>query len=281
MAPRIRICEFSDFCFGVKRAISLAERALKKRSGPVFSLGPLIHNRQVVDKLSGKGLSVSKDLKDIKRGTIIIRSHGIAPDVLEKIKRRELSIVDATCPFVKNAQRLAKDLSETGYKVIIIGDKGHPEVKALKNFSGNKTLVITDKNDARELKLKGDKIGIIAQTTQSPKNFLDVISELLKKDFSEAKIFNTICRDTNMRQESTKRYSKDNDLVIVIGGKNSANTKRLYEICKGMGTPAYHIEDGCEVRSEWLKGKRTIGVVSGASTPRWIVNNVVARLKNI
>ena len=137
MAPRIRICEFSDFCFGVKRAISLAEKALKRRSGPVFSLGPLIHNRQVVDKLSGKGLSVSKDLKDIKRGTIIIRSHGIAPDVLGKIKRRGLSIVDATCPFVKNAQRLAKDLSEAGYKVIIIGDKGHPEVKALKSFSGN------------------------------------------------------------------------------------------------------------------------------------------------
>jgi 4-hydroxy-3-methylbut-2-enyl diphosphate reductase len=170
-------------------------------------------------------------------------------------------------------------LSHEGYKVIIIGDKGHPEVKSLKSFSGGKSLVIADKNDAKKLKLKKGKIGIVAQTTQSLKNFLVVMSELLKKDFTELRIFNTICSDTSMRQKSTEKFSKDNDLVIVVGGRNSANTKRLHEICKEMGTQAYHIESGCQIKDEWLRGKKTVGVVSGASTPRWIVDEVVERLK--
>lgn len=281
MKPRIDVSEFSDFCFGVKRAISLAEEALKKSPRPVFSLGPLIHNRQVVSELSAKGLNVSNGLKKIKKGTIVIRSHGIAPGVLENIKNKNLEIINATCPFVKNAQLLAKKLSEQGYKVIIIGDKGHPEVKALRSFSGDKTSVVAGKTDAKKLKLKGGKIGVIAQTTQSPGNFLEIISELMKKDFNELRIFNTICRDANMRQESTKRYSATNDLVIVVGGKNSANTRRLYEICRSMGTQAHHIEAGREVRNEWLRGKKSIGIVSGASTPRWIVDDVVKRLQNI
>ncbi len=279
MALRIKICEFSDFCFGVKRAISLAEEAVKKYPAPVFSLGPLIHNRQVVNELSKKGLGVLRDLKKIKKGTIVIRSHGVAPDVLNEVKKKKIDIVDATCPFVKNAQRIAKKLSEDGYPLVIVGDKGHPEVKSLKSFSGNRALVIATESDAKKLKLKKGKIGIIAQTTQSVKNFLDVISELMKKDFNEVRIFNTICRDADMRQKSTKRCSKDNDMVIVVGGRNSANTKRLYEICRSMGTQAHYIETGCEIKNRWLKGKRDIGIVSGASTPRWIVDDVVKTLK--
>ena len=281
MALKIRICEFSDFCFGVKRAISLAEKALKKCPGPVFSLGPLIHNQQVVDKLSKKGLRVSKDSRNIKKGTVVIRSHGITPGALKEVEKKKLDIVDATCPFVKNAQKLAQELSGAGYKVMIVGDKGHPEVKSLKNFSGDKAVVIAGKSDAKKLRIKGARIGIIAQTTQSPKNFLDITLELLKKEFSEVRIFNTICRDTHMRQESTRRCSEDNDLVIVVGGKNSANTRRLYEICRSMGTRAYHVETGNEIKNQWLKDKKTIGIVSGASTPRWIVDDVVGKLKSM
>ena len=281
MALKIDISEFSDFCFGVKRAISLAENALKKSPKPVFSLGPLIHNRQVVSELSKKGLNVAIDCKKMRKGTVVTRSHGIGPDIFNKIKRRRIDIVDATCPFVKNAQMLVKRLSQEGYKVIIIGDKGHPEVKSLRGFSGNKTLVIATKNDVKLLKLKKGKIGVIAQTTQSLKNFLEVIQELLKKEFSEIKIFNTICRDVNMRQRSTEKFSRDNDLVIVVGGRDSANTKRLYEICKDRGTQAYHIETGSEIKDRWLKGKKRIGVVSGASTPRWIVDGVVEKLRSM
>ena len=279
MKRKIDISEFSDFCFGVKRAISLAESALKKYPKPIFSLGPLIHNRQVVSKLSKKGLNIVHDYKKIKGGTVVTRSHGVDPDVLDKIKRTKIDVIDATCPFVKNAQMLAEKLSQRGYNVIIIGDKGHPEVKSLRSFSGDETSVIASKNDVKKLKFKKSKIGVIAQTTQSLRNFLEVISELLQKEFDEIRIFNTICSDVSMRQKSTERLSKDNDLVIVVGGKNSANTKRLHEICKGIGTQAYHIESGCEIKDNWLKGKKTIGVVSGASTPRWIVEEVVARLK--
>ena len=281
MALKIDISEFSDFCFGVKRAISLAEKALKKYPGPVFSLGPLIHNRQVVEKLSKKGLSVATDFKKVKNGAIVIRSHGIAPDILNRLKKRKIDIVDATCPFVKNAQALAKKLSQSGYKVIIAGDKGHPEVKSLKTFSEKDASVVATRDDARKLRLKRGKIGVIAQTTQSSKNFLDVISELLKKEFSEIRVFNTICRDANMRQESAKKYSGNNDAVIIVGGKNSANTKRLYEICRDMGRESYHIETGSEIRNKWLKGKKAIGVVSGASTPRWIVDGVVDKLHSM
>lgn len=279
MGLKINISEFSDFCFGVKRAISLAEGALRERPKPVSSLGPLIHNRQVVSELSKKGLNVAKDYKQIWKGTIVTCSHGIRPDVLNEAKRKKIDIVDATCPFVKNAQMLAKKLSKEGYKVVIIGDKGHPEVKSLKSFSGNKGLVISNAKEAKRLKLRKGKIGIIAQTTQSLRNFPEVSSELLKKEFSEIRIFNTICSDVSMRQKSTEEFSKENDLVIVVGGRNSANTKRLYEICKDIGTEARHIETGSEVKNEWLKGKRRIGIVSGASTPRWIVDGVVERLR--
>lgn len=279
MKRKIDISEFSDFCFGVKRAISLAEDALRRRPKPVFSLGPLIHNRQVVKELSRKGLNVSCDYKKIKKGTVLTCSHGVHPSILEEIKRRKIDVIDTTCPFVKNAQMLAERLSQEGYDVIIIGDKGHPEVKSLRIISKNKTSVVANRNDAKRFKFKKGKIGVIAQTTQSLKNFLEAISELLKKEFNEIRIFNTICSDVNMRQKSTERLSKESDLVIVVGGKNSANTKRLHEISKGIGTQAYHIESGCEIKDGWLKGKRTVGVVSGASTPRWIVNEVVGRLK--
>ena len=281
MGTMVDISEYSDFCFGVKRAISLAEKALKKCPAPVFSLGPLIHNRQVVTRLSGKGLSIVKDLKNITRGTIVIRSHGVSANTLDRIKRKKLNIVDATCPFVKNAQRIAKKLSESGYKVIIIGDKGHPEVKALRSFSKNGAVVIAAKNEIRNTGLKMGKIGIVAQTTQLPENFLEVMTELLKKEFNEIRIFNTICRDTSMRQEAAKQCSKNNGLVIVVGGKNSANTRRLYDICRRMGTRAYHVEGPADIKSKWLKSEKAVGIVSGASTPRWIVDDVVARLKNM
>ena len=281
MEPRINISEFSDFCFGVKRAISIAEDALGKEPRPVVSLGPLIHNQQVVTGLSKKGLNVAGDYKKIKRGTVVTRSHGTRSDVLEALRKRKIGVVDITCPFVKNAQMLVKKLSQDGYNVIIIGDKGHPEVKSLKSFSGDKAIVIATANDAKKLKLNKTKIGIVAQTTQSLQNFLAVMTELMKKGFKEIKIFNTICSDVYKRQKSTERFARENDLVFVVGGRNSANTRRLYDICKALGTQAHYVETGREIKNKWLKGKKTIGVVSGASTPRWIVDAVVKRLRNI
>jgi len=278
-ALEIDISDFSDFCFGVKRAISIAENALRGNPPPVFSLGPLIHNRQVVGALSEKGLRVAGGPDGVKKGTLVIRSHGIAADILAKIKKNKIRIVDATCPFVKNAQKIARRLSREGLRLIIIGDKGHPEVQALKSFAGDGASVISGKTGAKRLKPSGGRIGVIAQTTQSVENFLEVVSELLRKGFDEIRIFNTICRDANMRQESARRCCEKNDLVIVVGGKNSANTRRLYEICRGMGREARHVETGGEIDKRWLKGKSAVGVVSGASTPRWIVDGVVKHLR--
>ncbi len=277
-SAKIHTSEFTDFCFGVKRAISLAESALERCPSPVFSLGSLIHNRQVVTGLSKKGLRVVNDLSKVRGGTLVIRSHGIMPNILRSIDKK-VHCVDATCPFVKNAQHIAGDLFRRGYAVIIVGDKGHPEVKALKHYAGTTGIIVSSRSEIKNLSFAKRKVGVIAQTTQSQQNFRDIVSELLKKDFTEVRIYSTICKDANMRQESARRCSRISDLVIVIGGKNSANTKRLYDICKGMGTCARHIETAKEIKRRWLTRKKTIGVVSGASTPKWIVDDVIRHLR--
>ncbi|MBN1871986.1 MAG: 4-hydroxy-3-methylbut-2-enyl diphosphate reductase [Candidatus Omnitrophica bacterium] len=281
MKRKIEVSEFSDFCFGVKRAIHLAQEALRKYPQPVFSLGPLIHNREVVTRLSDKGLRVRRDYSSIKRGTIVTRSHGIKSDVLKKIQAKRISIVDATCPFVKNAQMITKRLAGEGYFVVIVGDKGHPEVKSLMSYSPRKVAVVANRNDASRLKVDKGKIGVVSQTTQSFKNFRNVMDELMKKKFTEIRMFNTICSDVSMRQMAAERCSKANEVVIVVGGRNSANTKKLREICDKQGTSSYHIENKEEIDPKWLRGKSRIGIVSGASTPRWIVDDVVKRLKEL
>lgn len=281
MRRRINVSDFSDFCFGVKRAIRIAEDTLKSGRKPVYSLGAIIHNREVVRRLAKKGLKVLEGgLKSIKNGTIVICSHGVHPDSLKDIKKR-MTVVDATCPFVKNAQKIAEKLFQEGYKVVIIGDKGHPEVRSLKRFAGNKAVIISDIGKARRFKGRAGKLGILAQTTQANKDFRIILSELLKKDFKEIGIFNTICRDADLRQKATELLSRKSGVMIVIGGKDSANTGRLYDICKKTGVQAHHIETAGEVERKWLKGKRSVGIVSGASTPRWIVDEVVEKLKKL
>ena len=278
---KIHVSDFSDFCFGVKRAIRIAEDTLKSGAKPVYSLGAIIHNKGVVKRLAEKGLKVLEgDIKNIENGTVVICSHGVHPDLLKGAKNC-LSIIDATCPFVKNAQKISEKLFREGYKVVIIGDKGHPEVRSLKRFAGNKAVVISDIGEAKRFKNGAGKLGILAQTTQANKNFGIIISELLKKDFKEASIFNTICRDAELRQKATEGLSKKSGAMIVVGGRDSANTRRLYDICKKAGVRTYHIETADEIKCSWLKNKKSVGIVSGASTPKWIVDEVAGRLRNI
>lgn len=278
---KIYVSDFSDFCFGVKRAIRIAEGTLKNGSKPVQSLGAIIHNRDVVRRLAEKGLKVVRDdLKSVKNGTIVICSHGVHSDRLKTIKNR-LTIVDATCPFVKNAQKIAEKLFREGYKVVIVGDKGHPEVRSLTRFAGNKAVVISDIGEARKFRVEGDKFGILAQTTQANRGFRAILSELLKKDFKELSVFNTICHDAELRQKATEELSKKSGVMIVVGGKDSANTRRLYDISKKAGASAYHVETAGELKREWIKSKKSVGIVSGASTPRWIVNEVVKKLRSM
>lgn len=266
---KVKIAGHSGFCFGVKRAINIANSALKNitKEDKLYSLGPIIHNPQVVNRLSDKGLIVIKDISKISVGTIIISSHGAPEDIIEKLKRKKLKIIDATCPFVKYAQNIVRDLKEQGYYVVIVGDKMHPEVRALVSIAGRQ-------------RIKGkSKIGIVSQTTQNKENYISEIHNILKGEFSEIRIFNTICRDAALRQASAKELLKKCDLMIVIGGKNSANTRRLWQICKESGVESLHIETEKELKPGSFSKKKCIGITSGASTADWIVDEVVEAIR--
>ncbi|MDP3790661.1 MAG: 4-hydroxy-3-methylbut-2-enyl diphosphate reductase [Candidatus Omnitrophota bacterium] len=280
----VKLAKKVGFCFGVKRAIDIAEDVIKKEVS-AYSLGSLIHNRQVVEALSARGLKVIDDIDKVKSGCIVISSHGISPYKAEEIKRRSLKLVDTTCPFVRNAQDIAKRLSQAGYRVIIVGDANHPEVKALVDFAGKNVSVIKDVKGIKALRLKPkEKIGILSQTTQAMNNFLPVVRSVIDAKPGELRVFNTICRDAEDRQLAAQDLAQDVDLMLIVGGRNSANTKRLLEVCKKILKNSYLIETCKDLKDAWFKKAKTVGITSGASTPDWIVKDVAsevgAQLKN-
>ena len=276
---RVRVANHSGFCFGVKRAIKIAEKTLASSKGSknIYSLGSIIHNPQVVGALSKKGLKVIKDIIDARSGTIIISSHGAPIEIVNKIKKKKLALVDATCPFVKNAHNIVKDLKSKGYDVIVIGDKKHPEVKALLSL----TRTTPGPGSGRPGSGSGKKVAFVSQTTQSKDNYLRGIFDILKEDFSEARIFNTICSDTAQRQALAKKFLKECDVMMVVGGKDSANTRRLYQICRESGVDSHHIETEKEIKKKWFFEKRSCGVVSGASTPDEMVKKVTKKISEV
>ena len=270
----------SGFCFGVKRAIKLAFQAANgERARPIYSLGPLIHNPQVVDELTYKGVEVIDNLKGVKEGTLIIRSHGVHPCLLSEAEEIGLRIVDATCPLVKRVQDLVKILDKEGYSVVIIGERGHYEVKALLGFAGNEALVVESLEEAERVG-RTKKLGILSQTTQSTDNFKEIVGELSSKA-KEIKLFNTICEATRKRQEATLDLSQRVDIMLVLGGYDSANTRRLAQISQETGTETHHIETVKEMKASWLKGKEKVGVTAGASTPDWIIEEVIDKLRKL
>jgi|UniRef100_A0A7C4TCA9 4-hydroxy-3-methylbut-2-enyl diphosphate reductase len=272
---KIYCAKHSGFCFGVKRAIKMAMDAVQERKS-VYSLGPLIHNQDFVVHLEKKGIETVEDVNDIKRAgsTVIIRSHGIKPSIIEKLKRRGVNIIDATCPKVRRAQRYVEKLVQEGYFVVIIGEKDHPEVKGLLGYAGKNSIIYSD-----NLVLKHKKIGIVPQTTLDFEHFYNAVRALLPKVI-EMKIYNTICDETILRINEALSIAKKVDVMIVIGGKNSANTTRLYQICKSI-KPSFHIESIRDIDPEWFKGVKSVGVTAGASTPDEQINKVVNFLKKL
>jgi len=276
----VEVAECSGFCFGVKRAIRIAKEALEgNKDKNVYSLGPIIHNNQVVEELRREGLKPVEGLDKVKKGIIVISSHGADPEIFEKIRASGLGLVNATCPFVMSAQKIVKALKDDGYLVVILGDKKHPEVKALVGCAGGKAVVIKDEEELRKTRLPSDKIGLVSQTTQTLENYFKVISVVLESEFLGIRIFNTICSDTERRQRSAARLAKEVDSMIIVGGRMSANTKRLFEICSGLCKETYHIETAGELKKAWVKKKSRIGIASGASTPDWIIENVGNSIK--
>ncbi len=279
MEKEIFLVEGAGFCFGVKRAIDIAFDVADKNKEGVFTLGPIIHNPQVVEKLRELGVNPLEDISDrldIKR--LIIRAHGIPKGKLEELKNYGFEIIDATCPFVKKAQKIAEKLALEDYQVIIIGDKNHPEVKGILSYAGEKAVVITNSEDIPYI---NRRIGIIQQTTQPLLKVKEILNGIINSlsEFEELRIFNTLCNFTSKRLEATEKVAKEVDIMIVIGGKNSANTTQLANLCRKIGVKTFHIEDAKEINSDWFAGVKKIGITAGASTPNWIINEIVDKIK--
>ncbi len=284
--PRIRIADTAGFCFGVKRAVKLANEAPHKYPGQQIStLGPIIHNPQVVAQLSTLGVKPTDLDHAPEPGVTIIRSHGITRDLTQELKQRpDLTLIDATCPFVRRAQEIVAEMSNAGYQVIIIGEPDHPEVAGLISYGDpQNTQVVTSLADIPAdffTERKSSRIALLAQTTQSQQLYNEIASALLAVK-GELRCFNTICTATSNRQSEAIQLAEACDCMLIIGGRNSANTNRLYELSKERLPDSYHIETLADLHPEWFSGKQAIGISAGASTPQWLIDEVVEQLQYI
>ncbi|NTW05587.1 MAG: bifunctional 4-hydroxy-3-methylbut-2-enyl diphosphate reductase/30S ribosomal protein S1 [Peptococcaceae bacterium] len=274
------MAEDAGFCFGVKRAIDLAEKSVNEGNSQVFSLGPLIHNHQAVEKLSRAGIKVIENLSQADRGSIvIIRSHGVGPETYKAGTDLGLILVDATCPFVAKAQRIAQSMNSKGIQAILVGDEHHPEVIGIKGWTDDNLIVIKDAEDATT-RLLPQRVGILAQTTQS-KDIFDSVVNKIKEKCQEVVVYNSICNATKQRQEHTIELAGEVEVVIVVGGRDSANTGKLAALSRQQGTATYQIETADEINAEWLNEKKIIGITAGASTPQWIIQEVERKIKEL
>ncbi len=274
----------AGFCFGVKRAVKLAEESslLTKEGKKVFTLGPIIHNPQEVQRLESKGVKPLEGNEISEGDAIIIRSHGIPPEKERELKEKGLNVIDATCPYVKAVHEAVCKLAQEGYFIVIVGEKNHPEVIGtlgyLKECNG-KGVVVESLDDLKEA-YRYERVGIVSQTTQSEKFFKEVVGELALW-VKELKVINTICNATSVRQEDVYSLAPTVDVMIIIGGKNSGNTRRLYNIAKSLNPRSYHIETAEELKPEWFEEVKRVGITAGASTPDWIIELVKGKIEEI
>ncbi len=272
----IMVAKRAGFCFGVKRAIDITVGMAKEEKEGLHTLGPLIHNPQVIEKLRQEGISPVdiRDLEGKNISSLIIRTHGIPWQQYAAISERGIRIIDATCPFVKNAQHYAKLLQEDGYQVVILGDKNHPEVKGIMSYAGDDALVVDQESPLPRLKTK---VGVVVQTTQPIEALKNVLAGIVEHA-KEIKVYNTICNSTALRLKETAEMAGIVDIMIVVGGKNSANTTQLANLCRSMSVRTYHIETDDEIDASWFREVRRVGITAGASTPDWIITRVAKRI---
>ena len=274
---KVLVAEKCGFCPGVRTAINLAQKTLAD-DDKVYSLGHIIHNEDMVNQLSEAGLSTVDSIETIESGTVLIRSHGATLAELDQIREKGLKIVDATCVLVKRVQKIASQLNEEGYKVVIIGDKDHPEVRAVVGFAKDVEVVAVE-GDLDNIS-SSKKLGVICQTTQSPDHFADMIAAIARKGFSEMKIINTLCRETMSRQTAAVKLCRQVDVMFVLGGLHSANTRKLAELCKKHNPRTYHLQNWAELDRNCPSGKTMAGVTAGASTPDDVVEEFVRNLES-
>ncbi len=275
----IKVAKSAGFCWGVKRAVNIAVDAVKKGKGRALCLGELIHNRREIERLKNLGMNFIEDMEDVGKGdTVVIRSHGVAPQVVDFLKRKGADIVDATCPFVKDVHEKAVKLQEEGYPVLILGNPKHPEVIGIAGHVKNPMII----NTLEELEKlpKMPKLGVVCQTTLNLNFFKEAIAMLSLK-VKELKIYNTICSATSIRQKEAGELARKVDVMLVVGGKNSSNTTKLYQIAKSVNPKSFHIESKDEIDERWFKGAESVGITAGASTPQWVIEEIVQRLQEI
>jgi len=266
------------FCFGVEKSVNIAKKILKENKKRVYMLGPIIHNPQVIENFKKDGVKIVDKIEEVpEKSTVITRAHGVSHSILHQALEKKLSIVDTTCPYVRKVQKIAEYLNKNNYFVIIFGDKMHPEILSLLDIINNKALVVDNVAEIRKIKYQ-KKIGFISQTTKNIYNFKKLSSKLLDKT-EELRIFNTICKATTERQKSVIKLAKRVDIMVVIGGRKSANTSRLVEICHNQGVKTYHIETKDQMKYEWFHPEDNVGIASGTSTPDWAINEVINKLK--
>jgi len=276
---KVEVARHAGFCFGVKRAIRLVGEALASGRGPVTSLGPVIHNPQVVRSLENQGLRRASTLAEISEGVVVVRSHGAPPHVHAELEARGLAVVDATCPFVKKMHRQARRLHKKGYHVVIVGDCTHSEITSLTEDPSFQCIVAASPADLDGVNISG-RVGLAAQTTQTQENFQAVADRLLPQVL-ELRIFNTICDSTATRQTEARELASRVEIMVVIGGRNSANTRRLAEICRETGTRTIWVETADELPPALFDGVGRIGLTAGASTPQWIIKDVIRCLQSL
>ncbi|MBT8490008.1 MAG: 4-hydroxy-3-methylbut-2-enyl diphosphate reductase, partial [Deltaproteobacteria bacterium] len=270
----IKLAQTAGFCMGVRRAVDIVlDIAENKGNEKVYTYGPLIHNPQTIELLRKRGVVPIDTIDDIKDGTIIIRAHGISLEERHKLKEKGIKIIDATCPKVARVQSIIKKHASLGYTVLIAGDRDHPEVVGLLGYSSGRGVVINNQDDIDMLP-ECDKVCVVAQTTQHSMEYEELIRRI-KTRFPSILVFNTICDSTERRQEEIRNLASEMDAMIVVGGKNSANTKRLAQISRENKTPTFHIETADDLKEISINGYSNIGVSAGASTPNWIIDGVI------
>jgi (E)-4-hydroxy-3-methyl-but-2-enyl pyrophosphate reductase len=273
---QVIVAGHAGFCFGVQRSVEMAEKAVGDRE-ELVCVGPLIHNRQVVAELAARGLRVVSSMSEVASGTAaMIRAHGTGPAAYGDAEKRGITLIDATCPFVQRAQRAAAGLADEGYQVLVVGERDHPEAQGIVEHTGGRATVVEDPAEIDDLEV-GRRVGVVAQTTQSSAKFAQVVAAVVTRA-RDIKVANTICDATSQRQQAALDVARQVDLMLVIGGRHSANTTRLAEICAASGTHTEHIETPDEIRPEWLAGVERVGVTGGASTPVSAIEETVSRV---
>jgi len=264
------------FCFGVEDAIELAH-VTTGRTEPVYSLGPLIHNNQVIEELAQAGLTTVESPDEATGGCVLIRAHGVDPDTMAAVRERHLDVVDATCHLVRRAQNAVRTLHNEGYHVVVIGDAEHPEVKGIVGYAPD-VVIIADGDELDRLP-RNARLGIVAQTTLSQEHFAKVVGHIVARPFREIKVVNTLCAEVFRRQEAAIALCRKVDVMFVLGGLHSANTQTLARLCRETGVPTYHLESWSDFRPEFVRHGGVAGVTAGASTPDWIIDRFVHEME--